>query len=79
MGFKLHLFKYHKASKECSPNYLLPLLRNIFAIWLSHSEKLDSRRLAVLIDNTNSPILAMQPAVDLKKCRTLTQQVRNLR
>lgn len=82
MAFKPHLFKYLKASEECSPRYLLPLLllRNtLYLLDVFHSEKLDSRRLAAVMDNMNSRILAMQPAVELRKRHTFQQQVNNLR
>lgn len=81
MDFKPHLFKYLKASKVCSPHLLpLLLLRNsLYLLDTFHSEKLDSRRLAVVMDNMNSPILAMQPTVELQKCHTFQQQVNNLR
>lgn len=41
MAFKPHLFKYLKASEECSPHYLLPLLLLINVLCLLdafHSE-----------------------------------------
>lgn len=78
MAFKPHLFKYLKASKECSPCYLLPLLllRNtLYLLDAFHSEKLDSRRLAVVMDNMNSPIHVVLLALELKKCHTFQQQV----